>query len=502
MRGLKVASLGRDLKIAATILCALAALTVAAQHGHHTKSATGTASATAYFPGGDQPLKLVALDVTSDNATGACYWAAGTVGTPLLKAALSTATNVVVGVSSLASNDVCLLQNSTSGVVQLTVWGRTQSTNKVVQFGNVLGTNLAIGDTFARRLTTAYTLRNDAASDATTLFVDLTTGLVANEAIVAKSGTSLAVATVSAVATNAWTNAVTREALARPLAPGDPAWRLTSTNTYVAMSTNLTAGQLSVGSVTGFTVDDAIVIETPGGELVTNQVLAVATGWLTVTQATGIAIPIYSAVTELAPTAYTVGVPAAAGAKSFVYTAAGTLASGDVVVFVPAAQPLFRATLAGTPAASNIVTITLSGALGVAFPAQTALYELTNTFTTTFTAARTDFSAIVSSTTGLADGDAVIISPASGGVFENFVWGTPASLVLNTVNFTAALGQPMAVGDAVWLLGTAQSTVVGAATLRLSGDPLRYADQGCPVKLQVTGASACSINSVTVFYGP
>ena len=50
------------------------------------------------------------------------------------------------------------------------------------------------------------------------------------------------------------------------------------------------------------------------------------------------------------------------------------------------------------------------------------------------------------------------------------------------------------------MLDTAQTTPVGAASLRLNADPLRVLPVNVPGVLSLDGTSAVSLNSVTIAY--
>ena len=123
----------------------------------------------------------------------------------------------------------------------------------------------------------------------------------------------------------------------------------------------------------------------------------------------------------------------------------------------------------------------------------------TNLYSVDFVAGRTATDVYLTSGTGLADGDTIVITPATGGTFVNQV-NANAAYIYQNQTISAATGIALAAGDSLFVLGPDVNTPVGAATLRLMADPVRILPAGLPARLQVDGTSAVSINAAIVRY--
>jgi hypothetical protein len=139
---------------------------------------------------------------------------------------------------------------------------------------------------------------------------------------------------------------------------------------------------------------------------------------------------------------------------------------------------------------SNAVTIT-----------PVRIYLLTtNLYSVTLAATQPATSVILGTSTGLAAGDWVTLSPGGAAAVELRQVSGSAPYIYQTQTIAAPSGVALAKGDRLFVMGTAQTTAVGATTLRLFGDLIRYQPIGVPAKLSVDGTSTCTVNSATVKY--
>jgi hypothetical protein len=124
----------------------------------------------------------------------------------------------------------------------------------------------------------------------------------------------------------------------------------------------------------------------------------------------------------------------------------------------------------------------------------------TNIYPVTFVAAPAAAdSLILTNGTGLAAGDSLVILPSTGGGEVRQVQ-TVASYRIQLTPIKAVTGVALAAGDQVYVLDSALTTPVGAATLRLMADPVRVLPANLPAVLSVDGTSACAVNAATVRY--
>lgn len=488
-------------------LALLVAACATAAEGYVLKSASGTTNATVYFPAGTATFRLVSLDVTADNATNTLLLAAGTTSANVIKTALSTATNVVCEKCTLASNDVVLFQNAAETVTAGTVWTNTLSTNKQIALQAMLGTNLAVEDVLRERLTTAYTVATAAAADATTYYVDATTGLAGGDIVVLyRNGLPYTSQTLDSTASVTNKRAALVTPVVHPVTIGDAIYeRNGAVSTNVIGTTAYNGLSLCVAGTNGFAAADRVLIETVGGNRAVRTIDTDGTGTtnITLTVAPGFAVVSGDSVTLLTSQDYAAVWSAAAGDSSLLIDVATGLTNRDELVVVSTGYAPWRVKINGTPASETAKTIVVNSTFGVAVAAGEVLYEASQTACAlTFTAASTAQSVICDVSTGLAAADRVILFPASGGLFENTVAAAGVDYPISTVSFTAATGAALAAGDSVWLLGTATSFPIGAATVRRDSSAIWTALRGRPVRAVLTGAAACSINNLTGVYGP
>lgn len=98
----------------------------------------------------------------------------------------------------------------------------------------------------------------------------------------------------------------------------------------------------------------------------------------------------------------------------------------------------------------------------------------------------------------ITNGNAVVIQTQSG-YLTNLTVGTVSNGT--NMNFTSAIGFPLAVGDNVWLLGNTRTTPCGNTTLRIYNEAIYIADPGRPISVKVNGTSAVTLNNVIIYSG-
>ncbi len=462
---------------------------------------SGTSTATVIFPGGNQPLRLVNVDVTSDLSTSRLAWAYGTVSSSLSTGTNGASTNaLVIGATALTNNDSVLLQTAAGLVTNATVHSRTYLANATVYLGNVLGTNLAFGDTFQERLPTAFTLIAPAASNSTSFLINSTNGLGSTDIVVAEFNGGIWTATNSAIATASRSFLTLRGSVQTPLAVGDLLYERATNFANLTSTLTSSATNIFVETTNGFASNDVVVVETTSGDRAVRVIYTVAETNLILSTNAGFALAANDRI-NIMLNQKSVRLPASPGDRSVIISGSAGLALDDDVVFIPTTGAPWRDRVGAALTATNINTLTTAAGSAFALPVGASFYKLTNYYTLTATASRSDFQVSVGSSSGLVAADIVILSPASGGVFKNFVLGTDTN-VISRVNFTTAIGNPLAAGDNIWLLGPGVSTPVGAATLRIANDATFVAPAGRPARLQLTGTSACSINSAVGKYAP
>jgi hypothetical protein len=124
---------------------------------------------------------------------------------------------------------------------------------------------------------------------------------------------------------------------------------------------------------------------------------------------------------------------------------------------------------------------------------------MTNTYPVMFTASETATSLVLSNSTELAAGDNLVILPSTLGA-KVLQIQTISALRYQYQNIKAVTGLALAAGDRLFVLDTAVTTPVGAATLRLMADPVRILPANVPGVLSVDGTSACAVNAAVVRY--
>lgn len=131
----------------------------------------------------------------------------------------------------------------------------------------------------------------------------------------------------------------------------------------------------------------------------------------------------------------------------------------------------------------------------------TRVYALTtNLYATTLVSDASANSITLDTTTGLAQDDWIVLTPATGGTFLEQAASDPATFIYQNQTIQAATGVALAAGDKLFILGPNIQTPVGATTQRQDAYPLRVIPVGMPARLTVDGTSAVSINAAIVKY--
>jgi hypothetical protein len=456
---------------------------------------SGSTAATVAFRARPAGFSLVNLDVTSDKAASLVTWRKAVNQSRAAAPAANSVTNITVRGSVLASNDVVLIENAAGTIVQKTVWGRTQTTNLTVTLDNVIGTNLAAGDTFARALTTKFTLQYPVtATNVTALIVDSTNALAPGTPLFAAVGSALTYGLVTNV-TQVLDYVLPTTAVPSDLADGSLVYVLQTNRAILAGTNSGTTTNLHVATTNGFAPAAAVLFETAAGRRTVRTVHDVTTTNISVTAAIGadgaigdIVYLINNITTNIAPVT--------AGAAALHLGRTNGTSPRATLVGVPTGRDPWRITATANATASTLKTINLMGPTWSILGAGTEFYKLTNTYTAVLAQTATDRSIVLTATNGLTAGVRIIISPATGGQFLN-TYRLTAPEVFNTISLTATNGLAISAGDGIF--GTSASTTpCGAASLRLSGDSVRLAPPGTPAVLSIDGTSACSINDATV----
>jgi len=475
-----------------------------AAEGYVSKTATGSNSAEVFFPAGNLPMRVISINCTSDTNGGKLTLQSGTVGYTVAKAAASSVTNLVLFKTALASNDSVLLQNAAETNKRLTVTNNSVVTNKYITLRNVLGTNLAVGDVLNERLTVAYTLQAPVAADGTSFLLDTTNGIVSGDVLLLQRPGQLALSKATLDVVSSATNklATLKTPVVHPVTIGDVVYEQMTNHAAVAATIAYNAVSIHVTSTNGFANGDLVYIRS-GGNTAVRTIATVATTNITLTVAAGFALAANDDINCLTSTTYAAIYPALEGDRTLVLNVATGLASNDVVVVASTGYAPWSANLSGVPSSTKIYTVTTTGAFGVAAPAGSVLHELSaTTCTLALAAAAADFAVVANVATSLAAGDVVAITPATGGVFENIVNAAGTDYALSTVSFSATLGAAMAAGDSVYVLGNTATLPIGNATVREDSESIFAVDRGRPLRAYLTGSNACTINNITVVYGP
>jgi len=443
---------------------------------------------------------VVNVDLTSDKAASVGSWRVGTSGYTIAVGATAAQSNLTVyGLSTLASNDVVLLETAAGSVTNLTVWSNNVSTNYTITLSSVLKTNLAVGDVIRRRHAIGFTLQVPSATNTTNFIVSSTNGLAANDLIVSDRASSISTSAVYSVSTS--TNNLLQ--LAGPavssLAIDDQLYEQ-STNYALILATSLGATEtnMHVATTNNFVANDLVLVESASGAMAVKTVFAVNTTNISLTSSNQFTLAANDRIWRLTTNVYAVNIPSDAGARYVGLSNVAGITTNDILIANPSSGA-WRQTATGTVIGSNILTVTTVAALPLALEAGTAFYKLTNSYVlVTAMASNTDV-ANVSTATNLTLGDALYLSPAAGGVYRKH-FQTTNTLVTSVVTFSTPSALASASGDNLFLAGPAVTTPVGATTVRLQGSALFTAPPGRPAFLTLDGTSTNTINQVNVNY--
>lgn len=482
-------------------LCA--ALAVPAAPGDYlTLNASGTTSAQVIFPADVGPARVVAYDVTADNATNRLFFYPTTTRYTVAATTVANTTNITFrGYNTIASNDVIVFQNAAGVLTNKIAQTNLYTTNRLITLTRMLGTNLAAGDTFSERLPTVYRPLSTYAANATTLHLASTAALDTNDVILLDrgSGAALTKATVATVVPNTNASITLNSLIPTEVAAATTVYReLYGTNISLRYNQDAEETVIVVTATNGMMAGTNLLIETAGGRREIREIDSISATNVTLTAGLGFAVTTNDWVRTLGISTTTV-VPAIRGADSLIITASTGLSNAHTVIV--GTTPPFRSRIAAAPVAKPMPTITIAAAFGFVAQPVHAIYKLTNTFTLAYPATRDDTSVIADVSTGLATGDTIIISPASTGVFANQIAPTPIiNDITSTVRFPSAVGIALTAGDRAWLRGTGTHTLIGNATVRQQGEALYGVGAGKPLLISITGQAACSLNAITLKY--
>jgi hypothetical protein len=480
-------------------LCA--ALAVQAAPGDTvTRSASGTTNAQIIFPADATPMSVLSFNVTADNATNRLYFYPASTPRPvLIPNTATTNLTVTLAANTFTTNDVLIFQNSAGLVTNKTVTIRANTTNKLVQLTGALATNLAIGDVFYERQATAYTPGHVHAANATTIYLNTTNGLNVDDLLLLDrgSGNKPLTAVIATVAATPRFSVNLNRTLAADVAAGATVHKqLYGTN--VTLRLNRDAGEtvIMVSATNGMVAATNLLIETTLGRRQIAAIDSISATNVTLADALDFAVTTNDRVRILGYNTTTV-LAQPAGSAALTLTAHTGFAANDTVIL--ATTPPARTQFAGAFTTNNLPTVTLDAAFGaVALPGN-RIYELTNTYTVK-RAAEIGARAVVTDTaTGLAAGDVIAIVKANNDVSLNRIAPVTADDISTTLTFATPIGITLGLNDRVWLEGAPANTLIGAATVSREGTIYSQSTAG-PLRVWLSGATACSINSLTVRY--
>lgn len=283
------------MKTKLTILALLLTVTslLAAPADYVSARATGTTSASVYFEPSPNFARLVVADVTSDKAASVLSWQLGNTNGTLLNAATSTDTNLLITLTTVASNAALLSVTAAGTVTAHTAFTNTPVTNVTVTLENTLSTNVARGS-IAREVTST-TITIDAASS--TNVVSITAANYTNALAV---GTNfLFEGDPGVVITNQVASWVTNGSSFDLTLSNNwsfvpkRAYVLTSTVYPVMLPSLASANSVVLSNSVGLIATDKLAILPTGGGAILRDIQSTNTlrwTWLTIKAATGVAL--------------------------------------------------------------------------------------------------------------------------------------------------------------------------------------------------------------------
>jgi hypothetical protein len=428
---------------------------------------------------------------------------AGTSSAGVLTAAAANSSTLVVDKTTYTTNDILLLQNTAETVLPVTVSYNTITTNKLITFHNPIGTNLAVGDVLRERGTQAYKIIAPAAAAATSILVDRTNGLAANDLLVLhpRGGGNLTNVVLTGGASASRKTVNLKVPVLKPVTIGDAVYEQL-TNYCLMLGTNAVDGvNLHAGPTNNFAAAELVLVDDNVGNLFIGTIASVTATNVELAVAPGFALAVGCRITKLHATSYTATLPADVGDKSLVLSASTALAANDVLVIASTGFQPWLSVMNGAAVSKTVYTLTLANAFLVPVDIGDEIYEASlTTLTTTWAATATSSSVICNVATGVAAHDQVYIIPASGGCFMRQAAAAAVDYPLSTLTLSGQIGLIMSVGNQAWLMGSETVFTVGNATVRRDSTALYAADQGRPVRVRQSGAAACAINSVTGIY--
>lgn len=145
--------------------------------------------------------------------------------------------------------------------------------------------------------------------------------------------------------------------------------------------------------------------------------------------------------------------------------------------------------------------IALTAALGVGVASNAPVVRLTRIGTNLLAAAvgATEATVGVTNAPGLAYGADIVMVPSQGPTMEADVISSEPGVTCR-IALTAVTGQAMAPGDMVYDEVTETTTIVGAATLRMSGSGIYVGAPGRPASMTIDSTSAGKLNNIVGAY--
>lgn len=471
----------------------------AAAQEYVTQRASGSTSASVLFEGRDNPLRLTGIDVTSDKAGSLLTYYYGASNVTVMRPASTAVSNVLV-TGPIASNTIVLVQTTNGTVFNRTIGGITQTpvTNQIITVNNALGTNCAVGDALYQRLASFATQLTPSTTNSTRFYLTSTNGITQGDRV----STHTVSGRYTAVVTNA--NQVTNFivptfGLVSDVAPGDLVYALVTNTVLAAGATAAGSTNFYVTTTNGWAVNTLVLIRNAEGRAAVRTIIGYAAGTnLLVSQpVVPFALTNDDSFTRLSAT-YTNMFPVAAGAGALQLNSTNNLSPGTNLVIAATNVEPFLGRMLGTATATTMATMNIMSSLPVPLTPGTTWHKLTNAWYLAVAATNTDFSLTVSNSTPPAPGTALILTPATGGAFPFSVW-TTNPVIMQSLRFTAAHSVQLNPGDVVWSVSS-NTTPVGAATLRLSGESLFAVPAKRPLQVSLDGTSAVSLNSINARY--
>ena len=484
------------------VSCLLAfALSLGAAPGDTvTRSASGTTVAQIIFPADSTGAEVISFNATADNATNRLYfYPATTPRAVLIPHDYTTNLTVRLAANTFTTNDVLIFQNAAGAVTNKTVTIRANTTNKIVNLMTPLGTNLASGDSFYEKRTVAYTPLQVHAANATTVYLNSSNGLAADDLLVLDRGpnTRPLIATIDAITAPPRFQVNLNAPLPVDIAAATAVRKqLYTTNITLRMNRAAEATVIMVSATNGMVANTNLLIETRAGRRQIAAIQSISNTNVTLSAGLDFAITTNDFVRILGYHSTAV-LAQPAGRDNLTLTAHTGFAANDTVIV--ATTPPFRTQFAGTFVTNNLPTAVLTAAFGAAIQPGNRIYEIATNYVVQFAADVGSTSLIADTATGLAVGDELVIVKANSDVSWNRVAPGTGDYISTTLTFATPIGITLGLNDRVWLEGAPANTLIGAATVSREGTIYSQSTAG-PLRVWLSGATACSINSLTVRY--